>query len=116
MELEADETDFQFPVQWFVESTSSQSELHPGSNVLERAVDKPWLTQRPTDDAWLCLEPRPPTAFNRVEVVNAGSALLEIHGLREDVAGDAESDYELLLSAQQVITAPFFFHWESVLA
>lgn len=97
------------PLQWIVESASSQSELHPGSNVLERDSDKPWLTQKPTDDAWLVLAPQPPTAFNRVEIVNAGSGLLEIHGLREDAEGDGDDDYELLLSAQQVIASVFIW-------
>ena len=91
------------PVQWIVVSASSEGDLHPAANVLERGVDMPWLTQTPTDDAWLVLEPRPPTAFTRVEIVNAGSALVEIHGLRDDADGDADGDYELLLSAQQVI-------------
>lgn len=92
-------------VQWIVESASSEGDLHLAVNVLGRDLDKPWLTQRPTDDAWLVLEPQPPAAFNRVEIVNAGSALVEIHGLCEDAKGDADSDYELLLSAQQVITS-----------
>ncbi|KAG0611189.1 hypothetical protein M758_7G122400 [Ceratodon purpureus] len=92
-------------VEWVVGSVSSESEVHSAVNVLGRDLDKPWLTERPTDDAWLVLEPRPPTAFNRVEVVNAGSAVLEIHGLREDVEGDdVDGDYELLLSAQQVMS------------
>lgn len=56
----------------------------------------------PTDDAWLILQPRPPTAFHKVEMVNAGSALVEIHGLWEDAEGEEIEDYELLLSAQQV--------------
>lgn len=106
----------QFPVEWIVEGGSSQSELHPLSNVLERDFDKPWLTQKPTDDAWLVLDPRPPTAFNRVEVVNAGSALLEIHGLREDAQGDADTDYELLLSAQQVIFTALLYIFGVILS
>jgi hypothetical protein len=92
-------------VQWIVASASSESEVHPAVDVLGSDLDKPWLTQRPTDDAWLVLEPRPPTAFSRVEIVNAGSALVEIHGLRDEAEGDADGDYELLLSAQQVITS-----------
>ena len=89
-------------VQWIVASASSESEVHSAVDVLGSDLDKPWLTQRPTDDAWLVLA-RPPTVFSCVKIVNAGSALVEIHGLREEVGGDADGDYELLLSAQQVI-------------
>lgn len=104
MGQEAEETGEQV-VQWVVESVSSESELYPAVSVLDGDLGKPWLTQRPTNDAWVVLESRPPTAFDRVEVVNAGSALVEIHGLREEGEADADGGYELLLSAQQVITS-----------
>lgn len=89
-------------IKWVVTNGSSEDEVHPATNVLKQDLYRLWQTATPTDDAWLILEPRQPTAFNKVEIVNAGSALVEIHGLREETDGDSDEDYELLLSAQQV--------------
>jgi hypothetical protein len=89
-------------VEWVVKDGSSEDEVHPATNVLNPDRYRLWQTESPTDDAWLVLQPRPPTAFHKVEMVNAGSALVEIYGLREDAEGEEIEDYELLLSAQQV--------------
>jgi hypothetical protein len=87
------------PVRWRVANGSSEAEVHPATNVLRPDRFRVWQTGLPCEEAWLVLEPRPPSAFCAVEVVNAGSALVELFGLRDGGEGD---DYELLLSPQQV--------------
>lgn len=89
------------PVRWRVADGSSEAEVHPATNVLRPDRFRVWQTGLPCEEAWLVLEPRPPSAFCAVEVVNAGSALVELFGLRDGGEGD---DYELLLSPQQVMT------------
>lgn len=96
---EDDDEDEAEVVRWSVTNGSSEAEVHPASNVLNPDHFRLWQTLRPCEEAWLELEPRPPAAFSRVEIVNAGSSLVEIQGLRD---GDDSDNYELLLSPQQV--------------
>ena len=104
-------------VRWRVTDGSCEAEVHPATNVLKRELFRVWQTRLPCDHAWLVLEPRPPAAFCAVEIVNAGSALVELYGLRDGAARDA--DYELLLSPQQVILSVLaprlvvWFSWEA---
>jgi DNA-repair protein XRCC1 len=99
---EDDDEDEAEVVRWSVTNRSSEAEVHPASNVLNPDHFRLWQTLRPCEEAWLELEPRPPAAFSRVEIVNAGSSLVEIQGLRDGSNGD--DNYELLLSPQQVMT------------
>lgn len=96
-----DDEEAELVVRWRVTDGSSEAEVHPATNVLNPDRFRLWQTQQPCEEAWLVLEPRPPTAFSRVAIVNAGSSLVEIHGLRDD-----NGDYELLLSPQQVGLTP----------
>lgn len=94
---EEDDDDEEEQVRWRVTDGSSEAEVHPATNVLHPDLFRFWQTHQPCEEAWLVVEPRSPTAFSRVEVVNAGSSLVEIHGWRQN-----GGDYELLLSPQQV--------------
>ena len=64
-------------------------------------------------EAWIILEPHPPSAFSLIEIVNAGSALVEVYGIREPEQeinsggrprDDNDMDFEMLLSAQQLMS------------
>ncbi|KAG0565379.1 hypothetical protein KC19_8G185600 [Ceratodon purpureus] len=90
------------PVRWRVTDGSSEADVHAATNVLKPERYRVWQTGQPCEEAWLVVEPTPPTSFRAVEIVNAGSSLVEIHGLRDGAGGGG--DYELLLSPQQVMT------------
>ena len=54
-----------------------------------------------------------PSAFSHIEIVNAGSALVEVYGIREPEQeinsgdrprDDNDMDFEMLLSAQQLMS------------
>lgn len=96
---EEEDEDDEAEVRWRVTDGSSEAEVHPATNVLRPDRFRVWQTHHPCDEAWVVVEPRPATAFSRVEIVNAGSSLVEIYGWRDDAAG---GEYELLLSPQQV--------------
>ena len=78
------------------------------------ALRRTWQTADATGEAWLELQPSPPTAFNKLELVNAGSALVEVQGWKVE-AGRAVADRngvmeynsedgEILLPNQQVMS------------
>ena len=115
--------------EWRLHSCSSETDVHVALNVLKEELYKIWQTSDPTEEeeaaaaaaagggaegeAWIIVEPHPPSAFSHIEIVNAGSALVEVYGLREpggETNGgdrphdDNEMDFEMLLSAQQLMS------------
>ena len=86
-------------MRWCVVDGSSEADAHPATNALRPERFRLWQTGEPCEEAWLVVEPSPACAFREVHIVNAGSALVEIQGLREEEQGE---EYELLLSPQQV--------------
>lgn len=93
--------------EWTVQSCSSESPVHKAENVVVEELYRIWQTNEPSEEAWLILHTDPPKAIERIEIVNAGTSLLELYGLPEDAPDDNENtleNYELLLSTQQVMT------------
>lgn len=93
--------------EWTVQSCSSESPVHKAENVVVEELYRIWQTNEPSEEAWLILHTDPPKAIERLEIVNAGTSLLELYGLPEDAPeGDDNTleNYELLLSTQQVMT------------
>lgn len=92
---------------WTVQSCSSESPVHKAENVTVGELYRIWQTNEPSEEAWLVLHTDTPKAIESLEIVNAGTSLLELYGLPEDAPeGDdnALENYELLLSTQQVMT------------
>ncbi|KAJ7214683.1 hypothetical protein O6H91_Y473900 [Diphasiastrum complanatum] len=87
--------------QWKVRAASSEASAQSAHNILKQELYRIWQTREATDEAWLLLEPEFPVAFKSVEIVNAGTSLLEIYGLRAEGARD---EFELLLPAQQLMS------------
>lgn len=91
---------------WRVHSCSSEAEVHEASNALKDELYRVWQTAEPAEEAWLVLEAHPPAAFCEMQIVNAGSALVELFGLRDEEACPDEDDgYQMLLSTQQLMSA-----------
>jgi hypothetical protein len=93
--------------EWTVQSCSSEFPVHKAENVVVEELYRIWQTNEPSEEAWLILHTDPPKAIERLEIVNAGTSLLELYGLPEDAPeGDDNTleNYELLLSTQQVMT------------
>ncbi|KAI5074615.1 hypothetical protein GOP47_0010576 [Adiantum capillus-veneris] len=91
--------------EWHVRSCSSEAEVHAASNALKSELYRMWQTAQPTEEACLVLEARPPSAFAGLEIVNAGSALVELYGLPDNHGDNNDDDgYVMLLSAQQLMS------------
>ncbi|KAH7302793.1 hypothetical protein KP509_23G087000 [Ceratopteris richardii] len=90
---------------WEVCLCSSEAEVHDSSNVLKSELYRVWQTAQPTEEAWIILEAHPPSAFSELEIVNAGSALIEVFGLPDDCPPQNDDNgYMMLLSSQQLMS------------
>eukprot|EP00249_Psilotum_nudum_P029316 c39934_g1_i1 orf=3-374(-) len=102
--MDAKEESVELDCNWVVHSCSSESRVHVADNVLREELYLIWQTEKPTEEAWLILEASRPVAVKKIEIVNAGSSLVEVFGLREDREGEDENEYDMLLPAQQIMT------------
>ncbi|MCO5610935.1 hypothetical protein L7F22_065181 [Adiantum nelumboides] len=95
--------------EWRVRSCSSEAEVHAASNALKGELYRMWQTAQPAEEASLVLEACPPSAFAELEIVNAGSALVEVFGLPDDSI-ENDDGYIMLLSAQQLMSTKDVFN------